>query len=188
MLLLAIPVLLHAALLITRAIMRRLFLTSYWLVLVCNMFGITLHYNYLVWMAGKAERKSRDRTGAMRWLELLARLFASGPWSDPDSSLWYNLQGAWFALLVPVSGLVYLTRDVLLNTNMPALALAMIWNLLLTYCMFGIVPSVVYITGLGIRTLPWMLDLLNVAAKFPLPIMILIGFIIRPVTFQPCTA
>jgi hypothetical protein len=152
------------------------------------MYGVTLHYNFLVLLAGRAERKGGIKGGAMRRLEMLARLVASGPWSDPDSALWYNLQGAWFALLVPVSGLIYLTRDFLLDTNMPALALAMVWNLLLSYLMFGIIPSFVYVTGLGVRALPWILDILNLAAKFPLPIMILIGFIIRPVTLQPCVA
>ena len=89
-------------------------------------------------------------------------------------------------LLVPVAGLVYLTRDVLFDTSMPPLVLFLIWNLLLTYSLFGIVPTIVYVTGLGGRQLAWMLDILNATAKFPLPIIILVGFITRPATTRFC--
>lgn len=126
--------------------------------------------------------KSRS-TGARQWL---ARLLLSNPWGSSDSGLWYNLEAAWIALLIPVSGLIYLSRGFLFDLDMPAIALFMIWNLLLTYTMFGIIPTVVYITGRGSKHLPWLLDILNIAAKFPLPIVIIVGFITRPVTFRPC--
>ncbi len=126
--------------------------------------------------------KSRS-TGARQWL---ARLLLSNPWGSSDSGLWYNLEAAWIALLIPVSGLIYLSRGFLFDPDMPAIALFMIWNLLLTYTMFGIIPTVVYITGRGSKHLPWLLDILNIAAKFPLPIVIIVGFITRPVTFRPC--
>jgi hypothetical protein len=153
---------------------------------VCNLFGIVLHYNYLMLLSPDSRKYRREPSPGMMWLEWVARFFASGPWSDPDSAIWYNLQGAWFALIVPVSGLVYLTRSVLLNTNIPEIALAMIWNLLVSYLMFGIIPSFVYITNLGRKALPWLLDILNVCAKFPLPVIIIVGFITRPVSMRPC--
>ena len=89
-------------------------------------------------------------------------------------------------LLVPVAGLVYLTRDVLFDTSMPALVLFLIWNLLLTYSMFGIVATFVYKTGMGASRLEWLLDLLNLFAKFPLPLVILSGFITRPASTRFC--
>ena len=158
----------------------RLFLTGYWLVLACNLFGIPLHYNFLVLSNHKDKPRS---AGARQWL---ARLLLSNPWGSSDSGLWYNLEAAWIALLIPVSGLIYLSRGFLFDTDMPAIALFMIWNLLLTYTMFGVIPTVVYITGRGSKHLPWLLDVLNIAAKFPLPIVIIVGFITRPVTFRPC--
>jgi hypothetical protein len=167
---------------------RRLFLSSYWLIVVCNLFGIILHYNYLILHGTESRKHKRESSPAMMWLEWLARIFVSGPWSDPVSSIWYNLQGAWFSILVPVSGLVYLTRSVLLNANIPEIALAMIWNLLVSYLMFGIVPSFVYIFRVGSRQLPWLLDILNIAAKFPLPVIIIVGFVTRPVSMRPCVS
>lgn len=89
-------------------------------------------------------------------------------------------------LLVPMCGLIFLTRDVLFDPDMPALVLALIWNLLLTYSLFGIVPTVVYVTGMGRNQLAWLLDILNVMAKFPLPLIILSGFITRPATNKFC--
>jgi hypothetical protein len=120
------------------------------------------------------------------WTTWLARLLLSPPWGDADSAVWYNLQAAWISLMIPVSGLVYLSRRFLLDPDMPVIALFMVWNLLITYLMFGVIPTVVYLTKRGIRTLPWLLDILNICAKFPLPIVIIVGFITRPVTFRPC--
>ena len=157
----------------------RLFLTGYWLVLACNLFGIPLHYNFLV----VSRNKEKHRMGWGRWL---TRLLLADAWGASDSGIWYNLEAAWIAILIPFSGLVYLTRGFLLDWDMPVLVLFMIWNLLLTYLLFGIVPTVVYLTGKGQKHLPWLLDLLNILAKFPLPIVIIVGFITRPVTFRPC--
>lgn len=83
-------------------------------------------------------------------------------------------------------GLIFLTRDILLDSSMPALVLVLIWNLLLTYSLFGIVPTAVYVTGLGRMRLAWFLDILNLLAKFPLPLIILSGFITRPATTKFC--
>jgi len=85
-----------------------------------------------------------------------------------------------------MTGLIFLTKDILLATDMPALVLVLIWNLLLTYSLFGIVPTLVYITGLGRKRLAWLLDILNLLAKFPLPLIILSGFITRPATNKFC--
>lgn len=106
--------------------------------------------------------------------------------SDPGVNQNCLLQAAWVCLLVPTAGLIFLTRDVLFDTSMPALVLVLIWNLLLTYSLFGIVPTIVYVTGLGRNKLAWLLDILNLLAKFPLPLIILSGFITRPATTRFC--
>lgn len=96
------------------------------------------------------------------------------------------LLGAWTSLLVPLGGLIYLTRDVLFDPSMPTLVLFLIWNLLLTYSSFGLVSTFVYTTGAFRSLLPFLLDILNLTAKFPLPIVILTGFITRPATTRFC--
>ncbi len=85
-----------------------------------------------------------------------------------------------------MGGLIFLTKDVLFSTDMPVLVLLLIWNLLLTYSLFGIVPTFVYMTHLGSSQLARLLDVLNVLAKFPLPLIILSGFITRPATNKFC--
>ncbi len=85
-----------------------------------------------------------------------------------------------------MTGLIYLINDYLFSPNLPDIAKFMIWNLLIGYSMFGLIPTLVYMSGKGIHHLDWLLDILNVAAKFPLPIMILVAFQTRPAMFKPC--
>lgn len=87
---------------------------------------------------------------------------------------------------MPLGGLIFQTRDVLFDTDVPVLVLVLIWNLLLTYSLFGIVPTFAYMFRLTDRTLATQLDVLNFIAKFPLPMIILSGFITRPATSRFC--
>jgi len=160
---------------------RRLFLTGYWLVLACNIYGLALHYSF---MQRIASDKPRPPQGMMTWL---GNMLLIGMWTDPDSNIWYCMQGAWLAVLTPISGLVYMSRGWLFSSNVPVLVMFMVWNLLVTFLMFGILPTFVYLTGKGRNYLTKMLDILNICAKFPLPIVIIIGFITRPVSLRPCT-
>jgi hypothetical protein len=102
----------------------------------------------------------------------------------------YLVECSWFCLLLPLGGLVYMTRTWIFSADVPAIALAMIWLLIVGYSLFGIVPSVVYAMyrrDLMVR-LPWILDALNLMAKFPIPILILVAFATRPAMFRPCWA
>ena len=101
---------------------------------------------------------------------------------------WYFMEAAWICLLLPMSGLVYLIHDYLFSASLPWVALIMIWNLFIAYSLFGIVPSLVYISGKGLSHLDWLLDILNVGSKFILPILILVAFQTRPAMFRACTA
>lgn len=97
---------------------------------------------------------------------------------------------AWLCLIVPLGGLMYMTRGWLfdMSGSVPWIALAMIWLMLLAYSMFGLIPTVVYFmkTEAGIMTLPWILDILNLLAKLPVPILVLVAFATRPSGFRPC--
>jgi len=175
-----------------------LYLGGYWLLFVCNALGVALHLSF-------CGHDSRPR-GLLDWL---IGLLCAGSWwvfcpltcllvfhssnalvdrSDARSNQASLLQAAWACLLLPVCGLIFVTRGYLLSAQLPALAQFMIWNLLVTYCLFGIVPSFVYATRLGARQLPWLLDVLNVLAKFPLPLVVLAGFITRPASTKFCVA
>jgi hypothetical protein len=85
-----------------------------------------------------------------------------------------------------MAGLVYLIRDYIFSSELPIIAQIMIWNLLISYSLFGIIPSLIYITGKGLAHLDWMLDILNVVAKFTLPILVLVAFQTRPAMFKAC--
>ena len=87
---------------------------------------------------------------------------------------------------MPLGGLVFQLRDTLFSTDMPVLVLILIWNLLLTYSLFGIVPTIAYMFRMTDRTLATQLDVLNFAAKFPIPMIILVGAITRPATDRFC--
>lgn len=83
-----------------------------------------------------------------------------------------------------------MTRGWILSPEVPAIALTMIWLLIVGYSMFGVVPSVVYAMYRRdlMSKLPWILDILNLTAKFPVPILILIAFATRPAMFRACSA
>ncbi len=85
---------------------------------------------------------------------------------------------------------MYLIHYWILSDQLPWIASAMIWLLLASYSMFGVVPSIVYSTYKRemICKLPWILDILNLVSKFPIPILILIAFLTRPTMFHPCSA
>jgi len=156
-----------------------LYLTGYWLLVVCNALGIVLHMDFMYDDPTEHENKA----GVLPWL---LTVFFSGPWSSAHSNQTCLLQTAWICLLLPLSGLVFVIRGYIFSSQLPVLAQFMIWNLLITYSLFGVVPSVVYLSRIGRGTLPALLDILNIAAKFPLPIIILTGFISRPATTKFC--
>lgn len=98
----------------------------------------------------------------------------------------YYMEGAWICLSLAMIILGYTTREILLTTRIPTIALVIIWNLLVSYCLFGIIPTYWYFTGNTTHYLELSLDVLNLAAKFTLPIYILIGFITMPSGMPVC--
>lgn len=102
----------------------------------------------------------------------------------------YLLESSWICLAVPIGGLVYMARGWIFSSEVPFIALMMIWLLIFSYTMFGIAPSVVYAMYRRdlMIWLPTVLDILNLAAKFPIPILVLVAFSTRPAMFHACTA
>lgn len=98
---------------------------------------------------------------------------------------------SWLCLMVPLGGLVYAVRHWIFNITsgeMPWIALAMVWLLLLAYSMFALLPTAIYLdrTEEAIIALPYILDVLNLLAKLPVPFLIIIAFATRPAGFQAC--
>jgi hypothetical protein len=113
-----------------------------------------------------------------------------GPGLGRNTQYTHLLLAAWVCLILPIGGLVYMTRFWIfqLDSEIPAIALIMIWLLILSYCCFGVGPTAVYISRQRkfVQGLPWMLDILNLISKFPVPILVLIAFVTRPNGFQTC--
>lgn len=102
----------------------------------------------------------------------------------------YLMECSWICLALPIGGLIYMTRGWISSSDVPAIALIMIWLLIISYTMFGVAPSVVYAMYRRslLTRLPWILDVLNLASKFPIPILILVAFSTRPAMFHACSA
>jgi len=155
-------------------------LSCYFLIAACNVWGAPLHVAYVAhWR--------RPEAPAGSWLVRNARaLVCIGPWRSRATQRFAALWMAWLSLLAPLVGLLYLTRQFWFSSGMPWIAVVMSWNLLLTFCLFGLIPTAVYATGRWRAWLPWLLDLLNLLAKVPLPWLILAAFQTRPAGFRPC--
>jgi len=156
-----------------------MFLNGYWLILICNLFGLLIHAQFAFEMM---EPKSKT-TSWFQWLTTLPMVLL---YKDKRWVAYSYLNMAWICLLVPVAGLLYLIRDYAISGGLPAVVQAMIILLLFSYTMFGIVPTFVYLTGLGWDRLHSYLDGLNLISKFPIPIIVMIGLYSSPAGFMPC--
>lgn len=183
-----------------------LFLMGYWMIQACNAIGIGFHYSVCCDLIKEALRSLLDKTtqdattptpnGPQRatssFLSWIKGLIVNGSWTDKWGHWVSMLNDAWVCLLIPIGGLVYMCRGWLLHFSgdMPWLAVVMIWQLLIMYCLFGIIPTIIYLSGRHewIQRLPWWLDVLNLAAKWPVPIFIIVAFASRPAGFHPCSA
>lgn len=175
-----------------------LFLVGYWMIQACNLIGISYHYTICADIDGKKQdgnnNKGGDRVEGSQWMQNLVEWFKSllikGSWEDRYVNQAYLLQNSWLCLVLPLGGLGYVIRYWIFSSELPWIAATMIWLLLVSYSMFGVVPSVVYLSGQRewIQALPWCLDVLNLVAKFPIPILILIAFSTSPTGFHACSA
>ena len=110
--------------------------------------------------------------------------------ADPNIQYMWLLCASWLCLAMPFGGIIYLSRFWLFSFGgeMPAIALIMIWLLIVSYTMFGLIPTAAYWikTREVIQLLPWILDVLNLVAKFSIPWLVLISFLTRPAGLPTC--
>lgn len=155
-------------------------LSCYFLIAACNVWGAPIHVSYL------AHWHRQEASASLFVLRDLRALLCIGSWrtryTQRVSALWM----AWLSLATPIAGLIYLTRQLWFSSGMPWIAVVMSWNLLLSFCLFGLIPTGVYLTGRLRPWLPWLLDLLNLLAKVPLPWLIIAAFQTRPAGFRAC--
>ena len=98
----------------------------------------------------------------------------------------YYMEGAWICMALSICIIGYITREILFTSRIPVIALIIIWNMLISYCLFGIIPTYWYLVGDVNHHLELSLDILNILAKFTLPIYILIGFSTMPSAAPVC--
>jgi len=168
-----------------------LVLSGLFLIASCNLWGIQVH---LAFLARWHQPAPYPPLGWGHWLRVL--LFAP-PWTGPRGRAATVFELSWLCLAVPVAGLLYLTWPVWVSPDVPLIARFMIWNLLVTYCLFGLLPSWVYLTHGGSvpKLINWVrrdnlglwLDRLNLMAKFPMPVLIAVGLLTRPSGWPACS-
>jgi hypothetical protein len=158
--------------------------SGYFFLVACNLFGVQLHLAYWDLRCSTAP----TQPSKLDWLHNLNVLLFAGQWDRPSINRYSLMWGAWVCLITPVVGLFYLAPGLWTSSSMPWEALAMIWMLIFSYLLFGIIPSILYASGTYQQDLPWLLDLLNLLSKFPIPVLVGIAFVQRPGGFASCAA
>lgn len=131
------------------------------------------------------EEYVKGYTGAVwgrsdRMLSGLAGFFGIGKWKDFWVSKLYFLGGSWFSLMTGVLIILYVARGYLFSDVLPGFVLFALWNLIVTYAMFGFVGTVFYIFPGTWRYMDVTLDILSLAAKLPIAVDVCIAFLQMP--------
>lgn len=168
-----------------------LVLSGLFLIAACNLWGIQVHLAFL------ARWHHPSRHPPLDWGHWARVVLFVPPWHGPRGQSTTVFELSWLCLATPVAGLLYLTWPVWVSPDVPAIARFMLWNLLATYCLFGLLPSWVYLThGRSVpRLIDWIrrdnlgvwLDRLNLMAKLPMPILIFAGLAMRPSGWASCS-
>ena len=171
------------------------YICCYFFMIVCNLYGILLHSTVVI---ASLNIEKTDNVPGDNWF---MNIITTGKWyvysytSDfrflchyllftYRRSRWVNkfyyMEGAWICMSISILIIGYIVREILFTSRIPVIVLIIIWNLLVSYCLFGIIPTYWYFVGDINHHLELSLDILNIAAKFTLPLYILIGFITMP--------
>jgi hypothetical protein len=90
------------------------------------------------------------------------------------------LEGAWLGLAVAMLYVMYVGRPYLFNTAMPTVVLVALWNLLVSFGLFGAVGTLFYL-----RDDLWMhmdieYDVLGLVAKIPIAGVVCVAVMTMP--------
>ncbi len=142
-------------------------------IMICNITGIGAHYCKL---------DLSDDSPATPWYDL--------DWTKCGNHFKLFLLHSWLALLGSIMIIIYLARDSLTSSDVPDWVRFILWNLLVTYTLFGVWATVCY-TVAGARNTGehfrrWMerldygLTVLSVAAKLPVAYTVYYGLVQGP--------
>ena len=104
----------------------------------------------------------------------------AGTWHEHWVCKLLYMEGAWFGLANGMLLIFYLGQGYLTNTSMPTFVLIGLWNMIALYCMFGVVATYFYVDNRYWYWLEPSLDVLSLAAKLPIVMSLLIGFLQGP--------
>jgi len=143
-------------------------------VLICNASGIGAH-NCVI-------DSGEMSAAATRWYDL--------DWTKCGNHFKLFLFHSWIALAASIGVIMYLSRDSLTSSDVPVWVRFILWNLLVTYTLFGVWASLCYgmagarITGENfhrwMERLDYGLTVLSAAAKLPIAYTVFYGLIQQP--------
>ena len=141
-------------------------------VFLCNLAGIMAHLSKL-----DQHRKPQTVWYSMDWVQ------------DGNHFKLFMLH-SWTGLALALGVILYLGQQSLVNDAVPWWVRFILWNLLVTYSLFGILATVCY-AFMGTRReqgrfdrwmgrLDWGLSVLSVAAKLPVAFTVYYGLVMQP--------
>jgi len=141
-------------------------------IMICNITGIGAHNC-------KLDFTEEQPT---RWYDL--------DWTKCGNHFKLFLLHSWLALIASIMIIIYLSRDSLTSSDVPGWVRFILWNLLVTYTLFGVWATICYgMAGQRGRSLQfdkWMerldfgLTVLSAAAKLPIAYTVFMGLIQEP--------
>lgn len=141
-------------------------------IMICNIAGIGAH-NCII---------DTDASPPTKWYDL--------DWTKRGNHFKLFILHSWLALIASVCIIIYLARDSLTSSDVPAWVRFILWNLLVTYTLFGVWATLCYSMA-GQRAQDgrfdsWMerldhgLTVLSAAAKLPVAYTVFYGLVQEP--------
>lgn len=142
-------------------------------IMICNITGIGAH---------NCKLDTVDNSLQTPWYDL--------DWTKCGNHFKLFLFHSWLALISSIMIIIYLSRDALTSSDVPAWVRFILWNLLVTYTLFGVWATFCYAMA-GAREASgrfdkWMerldygLTVLSAAAKLPVAFTVFYGLIQEP--------
>ena len=141
-------------------------------ILLCNLAGIAAHYC-------KLDQHTKPSTP---WYDL--------DWTKEGNHFKLFMLHSWSVLLLSIFIIIYLGWVDLTNDSVPTLVRFILWNLLVTYSLFGFWATLCYSFagtrvdpvrfGLWMGRLDYGLTVLSVAAKLPVAFTVYYGLVAEP--------